>query len=78
MSSILDTYARKPISFIRGEGSFLYTEKEEKYLDWVAGIATNIFAVVGCCVPRWRRVLLLTPWLVFYGVGILVLHIFDQ
>ena len=32
MSSILDTYARKPISFIRGEGSFLYTEKKEKYL----------------------------------------------
>ena len=42
MSSILDTYARKPISFIRGEGSFLFTEKEEKYLDWIAGIATNI------------------------------------
>ena len=48
MSSILDTYARKPISFIRGEGSFLYTEKEEKYLDWIAGIATNI---LGHCHP---------------------------
>ena len=49
MSSILDTYARKPISFIRGEGSFLYTEKEEKYLDWIAGIATNI---LGHCHPH--------------------------
>ena len=49
MSSILDTYARKPISFIRGEGSFLYKEKEEKYLDWVAGIATNI---LGHCHPH--------------------------
>jgi len=48
MSSILDTYARKPISFIRGEGSFLYTEKEEKFLDWIAGIATNI---LGHCHP---------------------------
>lgn len=38
----------------------------------IIGIATNIFAVVGCCVTRWRRVLLLTPWLIFYGVGILV------
>ena len=42
MSSVLDTYARKPISFIRGEGNFLYTEKEEKYLDWIGGIAVNI------------------------------------
>ena len=48
MSSILDTYARKPISFTKGEGSFLYTEKEEKYLDWIAGIATNI---LGHCHP---------------------------
>ena len=49
MSSILGTYARKPISFIRGEGSFLFTEKEEKYLDWIAGIATNI---LGHCHPH--------------------------
>ena len=48
MSSILGTYARKPISFIRGEGNFLYTEREEKYLDWIAGIATNI---LGHCHP---------------------------
>jgi len=49
MSSILDTYARKPISFIKGEGSFLFTEKGEKYLDWIAGIATNI---LGHCHPH--------------------------
>jgi len=42
MSSVLDTYARKPISFNRGKGSYLYAENGEKYLDWVAGIATNI------------------------------------
>ena len=42
MSSILGTYARKPISFTKGEGSYLYTEKGEKYLDFVQGIATNI------------------------------------
>ena len=49
MSSVLDTYARKPISFARGEGSYLYTEKGDKYLDWIAGIATNI---LGHCHPH--------------------------
>lgn len=42
MSSILGTYARKPVSFIKGKGSYLYTPKGEKYLDFVQGIATNI------------------------------------
>jgi len=42
MSSILDTYARKPISFSKGKGSYLFTENGEKYLDFVQGIATNI------------------------------------
>ena len=42
MSSILDTYARKPISFSKGKGSYLFTEKGEKYLDFVQGIATNV------------------------------------
>ena len=42
MSSILDTYARKPISFIKGKGCYLYTENGDKYLDFVQGIGTNI------------------------------------
>ncbi len=42
MSSVLGTYARKPISFIKGKGSYLYTEKGDKYLDFVQGIGTNI------------------------------------
>ena len=42
MSSILGTYARKPISFTEGKGSYLYTENGEKYLDFVQGMATNI------------------------------------
>ena len=42
MSSVLDTYARKDISFTDGKGSYLYTENGEKYLDFVQGIATNI------------------------------------
>ena len=42
MSSILDTYARKNISFVKGKGSYLYTEAGDKYLDFVQGIATNL------------------------------------
>jgi len=42
MSSVLDTYARKSISFKEGKGSYLFTESGDKYLDFVQGIATNI------------------------------------
>jgi len=49
MSSVLGTYARKPISFKEGKGSYLITENGEKYLDFVQGIATNI---LGHCHPH--------------------------
>ncbi len=42
MSSVLGTYARKPISFIKGKGSHVFAENGDKYLDFVQGIATNI------------------------------------
>jgi len=42
MSSVLGTYARRPISFAKGKGSYLFTENGDKYLDFVQGIATNI------------------------------------
>ena len=42
MSSILDTYARKSISFKEGKGSYLFANNGDKYLDFVQGIATNI------------------------------------
>ena len=41
MSAILNTYNRKKISFKEGKGSFLYTSKGKKYLDFVQGIAVN-------------------------------------
>ncbi len=41
MSSILKTYNRKKISFVRGKGSYLYTKNKKKYLDFVQGIAVN-------------------------------------
>ena len=41
MSSILNTYNRKKISFKKGKGSFLYTSNGKKYLDFIQGIAVN-------------------------------------
>ena len=42
MSSVLDTYARKNITFKEGKGCYLFTENGDKYLDFVQGIATNV------------------------------------
>ena len=41
MSSLAKNYNRKKIAFIKGKGSFLYSTKGEKYLDFVQGIAVN-------------------------------------
>ena len=39
---LMDTYARWPVAFARGEGSWLYTEKGEPYLDLTGGIAVTV------------------------------------
>ena len=41
MSSLLNTYNRKKISFTKGKGTFLYGTNGKKYLDFVQGIAVN-------------------------------------
>ena len=41
MSSVLNTYNRKKVSFKRGKGCYLYSTKGKKYLDFVQGIAVN-------------------------------------
>jgi acetylornithine/N-succinyldiaminopimelate aminotransferase len=41
MSSILNTYNRKKITFTKGKGSFLYSANGKKYLDFIQGIAVN-------------------------------------
>ena len=44
MSYVLGTYARSvKENFVKGEGCYLYTDKAEKYLDFVQGIAVNAF-----------------------------------
>ena len=40
-SSLANNYKRRNLSFKKGIGSFLYTSKGEKYLDFVQGIAVN-------------------------------------
>lgn len=46
---ILNTYKRYPVTFEKGQGAFLYTEKGEKYLDMGSGIAVTL---LGHCHPK--------------------------
>ena len=41
MSSLAKNYNRRKIAFNKGKGSFLYSNKGQKYLDFVQGIAVN-------------------------------------
>jgi acetylornithine aminotransferase len=41
MSHTMNTYARLPVTFERGEGAWLWDESGRKYLDALAGIAVN-------------------------------------
>ena len=41
--ALMPVYKRSPIAFERGEGMYLFTEKGERYLDFVAGIAVSAF-----------------------------------
>ena len=38
---LYDCYAPPEQLFVRGEGAYLYTDKDEKYLDFIAGISVN-------------------------------------
>jgi len=41
MSHLMNTYARQPVAFVRGDGVWLWDEDDRKYLDALAGIAVN-------------------------------------
>jgi acetylornithine/N-succinyldiaminopimelate aminotransferase len=41
MSHVMNTYARLPVAFVRGEGVWLWDESGKKYLDALAGIAVS-------------------------------------
>jgi acetylornithine aminotransferase len=50
----MNTYARQPVAFVRGEGVWLWDEAGKKYLDALAGIAVN---TLGYGHPRLTRAL---------------------
>jgi acetylornithine/N-succinyldiaminopimelate aminotransferase len=54
MSHLMNTYARQPVAFVRGEGVWLWDEDGRKYLDALAGIAVN---TLGYAHPRLTRAL---------------------
>jgi acetylornithine aminotransferase len=37
----MNTYARQPVSFVKGEGVWLYDAEGNRYLDALAGVAVN-------------------------------------
>ena len=39
MSHVMNTYARQPIGFVKGEGSWLFDDQGKRYLDAVSGVA---------------------------------------
>jgi acetylornithine/N-succinyldiaminopimelate aminotransferase len=41
VAPVLPTYNRAPVSFVRGEGAYVYTESGEAYLDFGAGVAVT-------------------------------------
>ncbi len=41
MSHVMNTYARLPVAFTRGEGVWLYDADGKRYLDALAGVAVN-------------------------------------
>ncbi len=38
---LMNTYARQPVAFVRGEGAYLWDVAGKRYLDAVAGVAVN-------------------------------------
>jgi len=54
ISPVLPTYARAPLAFVKGEGSWLIEESGERYLDMGAGIAV---AALGHAHPKLVEVL---------------------
>jgi acetylornithine/N-succinyldiaminopimelate aminotransferase len=54
MSHVMNTYARLPVAFARGEGAWLWDSEGKRYLDGLAGIAVN---TLGHAHPRFTAAL---------------------
>ena len=47
--SLMNSYARLPVSFVRGEGALLWDEDDKQYIDALGGIAVTF---LGHCHPK--------------------------
>ncbi len=54
MSHLMNTYARLPVAFSHGEGSWLWDSEDKRYLDGLSGIAVN---TLGHAHPRFTAAL---------------------
>ena len=54
MSHVMNTYARLPVAFVRGEGVWLWDSEGRRYLDGLSGIAVN---TLGHAHPRFTAAL---------------------
>ncbi|MDD4928648.1 MAG: acetylornithine transaminase [Gallionella sp.] len=54
MSHLMNTYARQPVAFVRGEGVWLWDSEGRRYLDGLSGIAVN---TLGHAHPRFTAAL---------------------
>ncbi|HWQ37038.1 MAG TPA: aspartate aminotransferase family protein [Burkholderiales bacterium] len=54
MQHLMDTYARQPVAFVRGEGAWLWDAEGRRYLDGLCGIAVS---GLGHAHPRFVRAL---------------------
>jgi len=41
MNAIMNTYARFPLTLVRGDGAHVWDDQEREYLDFISGIAVN-------------------------------------
>lgn len=49
MSNLMNTYSRLPVTFVKGDGVWLWDDRGERYLDALAGVAV---CGLGHCHPR--------------------------
>ncbi len=49
MSNLMNTYSRLPVTFVKGEGVWLWDDRGDKYLDALSGVAV---CGLGHCHPR--------------------------
>lgn len=52
MSNLMNTYSRLPVTFVKGQGVWLWDDNDERYLDALSGVAV---CGLGHCHPRLTR-----------------------